>query len=83
MDKTTPNETLNSRPIAKKVLAKMKLHWRRKIVNIKNVVAGRAIAEELQKTVVHRKERAGFHPGHAAYVYTRNKCRSCRSSSRP
>jgi len=38
----------------------MKLHWQ---VNIKNVVAGRAIAEEVQKTVVSQKELAGFHPG--------------------
>jgi hypothetical protein len=73
MDKTTPPETLNSRPIAKKVLAKMKLHWQRKVVNIKNVVAGYAVAEELQKTVVNRKELAGFHPAHAAYVYTQNR----------
>jgi hypothetical protein len=73
MDKTTPHEMLNSRPIAKKVLAKMKLHWQRKVVNIKNVVAGRAIAEELQKTVVSQKELAGFHPAHAAYVYTQNQ----------
>ena len=75
MDKTTLHETLNSRPIAKKVLAKMKLHWQRKVVNIKNVVAGRAIAEEVQKTVVSQKELAGFHPAHAAYVYTRTRYR--------
>lgn len=73
MDKTTPHETLKSRPIARKVLAKMKLHWQRKVVNIKNVVAGRAIAEELQKTVESQKELAGFHPAHAAYVYTQNQ----------
>ncbi|MCC6589986.1 MAG: hypothetical protein IT168_25050 [Bryobacterales bacterium] len=73
MDKTTPRETLSSRPIARKVLAKMKLHWQRKVVNLKNVVAGRAIAEELQKTIVSQKELAGFHPAHAAYVYTQNQ----------
>jgi hypothetical protein len=73
MDKTTPHETLNSRPIAKKILAKMKLHCQRKVVNIKNVVAGRAIAEELQKTVASQKDLAGFHPAHTAYVYTQNQ----------
>jgi hypothetical protein len=35
MDKTKPHETLSGRPIAKKVLAKMKLHWQRKVVDIK------------------------------------------------
>lgn len=73
MEKTARNETLNSRPIAKKVLAKMKLNWQRKVVNIKNVVAGRGIAEELQKTIVSRKELADFHPAHAAYAYTQNQ----------
>ena len=40
MDKMKPNESLSGRPIAKKIVAKMKLHWQRKIVNIKNVIAG-------------------------------------------
>ena len=31
------------------------------------------MAEELQKTVVSQKELAGFHPAHAAYVYTQNQ----------
>src|SRR5579885_1748971 len=66
MDKTKPHETLSGRPIAKKVLAKMKLHWQRKVVNIKNIIAGRAMADELQKTVVSQKEFAGF-------VYTQNQ----------
>ena len=43
MDKTKPHEALSGRPIAKKVLAKMKLHWQRKVVDIKNVIQiGRA-----------------------------------------
>ena len=73
MDKTKPDQALSGRPIAKKIVAKMKLHWQRKIVNIKNVVAGHAIAEELQKTVVSQKELEGFHPAHAAYVYAQNQ----------
>ena len=43
MDKTKPHETLSGGPIAKRVLAKMKLHWQRKIVSIKNVIGGRAM----------------------------------------
>src|SRR4030095_10047331 len=60
---------LSGRPIAKRIVAKMKLHWQRKVVNIKNVIAGHGMAEELQKTVVSRKELEGFHPAHAADVY--------------
>jgi hypothetical protein len=73
MDKTMPNQALSGRPIAKKIVAKMKLHWQRKVVNIKNVIAGHAMAEELQKTVVSQKELEGFHPAHAAYVYAQNQ----------
>jgi hypothetical protein len=73
MDKTKPHETLSGRPIAKRVLAKMKLHWQRKIVSIKNVIGGHAMAEELQKTVVSQKELAGLDPAHAAYAYAQNQ----------
>ncbi len=73
MDKTKPDRALSGRPIAKRIVAKMKLHWQRKVVNIKNVIAGHTMAEELQKTVVSQKELEGFHPAHAAYVYTQNQ----------
>ena len=73
MDNTKPGQALSGRPIAKKVLAKMKLHSQRKVVDIRNVIAGRAIAEELQKAVVRQKELAGFHPAHAAYIYAQNQ----------
>ena len=66
MDKTKPDEALNSRPIARKVLAKLRLHWQRKVVDIKNVIRGRAMAGELRETVVSQKERAGYDPAHAA-----------------
>ena len=68
MDKTKPDQALSGRPIAKKIVAKMKLNWQRKVVNIKNVIAGHAMAEELQKTVVGQKDLEGFHPSYAAYV---------------
>src|SRR6266850_2335517 len=73
MDKTKPDETLSGKPIAKKVVAKMKRHRQGKVVDIKNVLAGRAMAEELQETVVSQKELAGFDPAHAAYVYAQNQ----------
>ena len=83
MDKTEPDQAVSGRPIAKRIVAKMKLYCQRKVVNIKNVIADHAMAEELQKTVVSQKELEGFHPADAACVYTRTRCRSCRSSSRP
>jgi hypothetical protein len=73
MDKKKPDKALGGRPIAKKVVAKMKLHWQRKVVDIKNVIAGRTMAEELQQTVVSPKERGGLDPAHAAYVYIQNQ----------
>ena len=73
MNTTKPEETLSARPIAKRVVAKMKLHWQRKVVNIKNVIRGRAMAEDLQKTVVTQNELSGFDPVHAAYVYAQNQ----------
>jgi hypothetical protein len=73
MDKTKPHQAVSHRPIAKRIVAKMKLHWQRKVVNIKNAIAGRAMAEELQKTVVSQEELESFHPAHAAYVYTQNQ----------
>jgi hypothetical protein len=56
-------------PIARRLVAKMERPVRGKVVNIKNVIAGQAAAEELQKTVVTNEGLAGFHPAHAAYVY--------------
>ena len=73
MDKTKLDEALSRSPIAKRIVAKMKLPWQRKVVNIKNVIAGHAMAEELQKTVLSQKELEGFHPAHAAYVYAQNQ----------
>jgi len=73
MEKKKRDQAVSGRPIAKRMLAKMKLQWQRKVVNIKNVIAGRRIAEELQKTVVSQKDLACFHPAHAAYVYTQNQ----------
>jgi len=72
MDNTKPHETL-SRPIAESVIAKMRRHKRGIAAGIKHLIAGRAMAEELQKTVVSQKELAGFDPAHAAYVYTQNQ----------
>src|SRR5271157_1817794 len=73
MDKTKPDEALNGRPIAKKVVARMKRHRRGDAVDIRNVIDGRALAEELQETVVRQKVLASLDPAHAAYAYTQNQ----------
>lgn len=73
MKTTKPQQTLSGRPIAEKLVAKMRSSARRKVISIRNVIRGRAMAEELQKTVVSQQKLAGFHPAHAAYVYTQNQ----------
>ena len=67
------NHEVSGKPIAEKLVAKMKRAARGKAVNIKDVINSRATAEELQKTVVSQKELEGFHPAHAAYVYAQNQ----------
>lgn len=44
-----------------------------KVIDLNAFAAGRAHAEDLQKTVASREELAGFHPAHAAYVYAQNQ----------
>lgn len=61
------------RPIAKKLIARMKREVRGKVINIANVVAGQAAAADLQKTVATSDETANLHPAHAAYVYAQNQ----------
>ena len=55
MDKTKPNEALSSRPIGKKIVAKMKRHRRGKVIDIKDWIDGRTTAEELHKEIVAQK----------------------------
>src|SRR5437868_14386473 len=71
MDKKT-NAAMSGKPIAEKLLAKMKRSQRGKVVDIKKVIDGRATAEEVQKTVATQEELAGLELAHAAYVYTQN-----------
>ena len=73
MDETKPDERSSGGPIAKRVIAKMKRHKHGKVVDIKNVIRGRAMAGELQKNVVSEKSLASLDPAHAAYVYTQKQ----------
>jgi len=69
----TAAKMASGNPIAEKLIARMKREVRSKVVNLKDVIAGRAAAEELQRTVVAKEGLAGFHPAHAAYVYAQNQ----------
>jgi hypothetical protein len=64
---------MGNHPIAKKLIRRMKREMGGEVANLKNAIAGRTAAEELQKSVVTREDLAAFHPAHAAYVYTQNQ----------
>lgn len=65
--------TPRGRPIAEKLVRKMKKKLRAKLVNLQEVMTGRANAEKLQKTIAGPEELADFHPAHAVYVITQNQ----------
>jgi len=70
---TTAARAESGNPIAEKLAVRMKREVRGKVVHLKEVIAGRTAAEELQRTVVSKKGLAGFHPAHATYVYAQNQ----------
>lgn len=66
-------EPMSQAPIAARLIARMKRQTHGKLANIRDVVAGRAAAEQLQRTVVTEERLKEFHPAHAAYVYAQNQ----------
>jgi len=68
-----PAKDEDSHPIAQKLVATITKEVRSKVVNLESGIAGRAAAEELQRTVVTKEGLAGFHPAHAAYVFAQNQ----------
>lgn len=73
MDKKRQSEPLSGKSIAAGLIARMKRRQRGKVVDLGDIINGRAAAERLQETVVTQEELAGFDPAHAAYVYTQNQ----------
>ena len=71
--RTTATSAESGHPIAENLVALMKKKTGGKVIALKEVMAGRATAEELQKTVVSRERLARLHPAHAAYVYIQNQ----------
>jgi len=63
----------HGRPIAEKLVRKMKNHIGGPIINFQSIVAGHERAEQLQKTVATREDLAGLHPAHAVYMYALNQ----------
>jgi len=59
--------------IAEDLVARMRRDVRGKASDIQNMIAGRTIAADLQKTVATSEELASLHPAHAAYVYAQNQ----------
>jgi hypothetical protein len=70
MDKKEHHEAPSGKPIAQKLIAKLQRRLG-KAANLAEVVNSSVAAEELQRGLV--EGLAGFHPAHAAYVYTQNQ----------
>jgi len=58
------------RPIAAKLVKKMRSQVRANVVDLASARAGKRMAEALQKTA---EDLADFHPAHALYVYAQNQ----------
>ncbi|MDZ4799711.1 MAG: hypothetical protein SGI92_16255 [Bryobacteraceae bacterium] len=69
MDKTKADEALSERPIAKKVIARMKRRGRGKAVDISSWADGGGTAEEMEKEITAQAEFAALPPAFAAYLY--------------
>jgi len=61
------------RPIADKLIKKMRSDVGAKVVDLSAVMEGKQSAEALQKTVATREALAKLHPAHAIYVYAQNQ----------
>jgi len=68
-------EQMSTAPIAGRLIARMKRKTRGKLVNIKDVVAGRTATEKLQNTVVTEERLKEFSSGTRAYVTRRTRYR--------
>ena len=59
--------------IGEKLIARMKRETRRKVANLRDVIAGRVTVDALQRTVVTKEALAGFHAAHAPYIHAQNQ----------
>ena len=61
------------RPIADKLVKKMRRYQRQNVIDLASVIAVQENAGELQKTVATAERFADFHPAHAIYVLAQNQ----------
>jgi hypothetical protein len=73
MEENNARPPSSAKPIAEKIIARIRQSTRRKVVNIGNVIRGRAMAEDLQKTIASQQELARLHPAQAVYVLAQNQ----------
>jgi hypothetical protein len=66
-------EAISGKPIAGKLVAKMRQRLRGKGGNLDEVISGLAAADEIRDPVAAREDLAALHPSHAAYVYAQNQ----------
>ncbi len=69
MDKTKSAETLTGRPIARKIVAKMKRSSRGEVAGIRSLVDDGTAAGEIHQELTAQQELGGLDPAFAAYVY--------------
>lgn len=69
----TSTRATTRRPIADKLIRKMRSYVGAKVVDLSAVIEGKKNAEELQKTVASRETLADYHPAHALYIYAQNQ----------
>lgn len=63
----------STKSIADKVISAMNRQLRGKVTDLRQVLAGREAAAQLQKTVATPERLVDFHPAHAAYVIAQNQ----------
>ena len=71
--KPTAKKVTTRRPIAGRLIRKMRGYVGAKVVDLSSVREGSKNAEALQKTVASRETLADYHPAHAIYVYAQNQ----------
>ena len=71
--KLTAKKVATRRPIADRLIRKMRGYVGAKVVDLSAVRKGSKNAEALQKTVASRETLADYHPAHAIYVYAQNQ----------
>ncbi|AGA35162.1 hypothetical protein TVNIR_3529 [Thioalkalivibrio nitratireducens DSM 14787] len=71
--KPTAKKAATRRPIADRLIRKMRGYAGAKVVDLSAVREGSKNAEALQKTVASRETLADYHPAHAIYVYAQNQ----------